>query len=572
MLGFKAWDPYVMGCLLLCLVAGDLFADVPGNSRRFQISNYYAPDGNGGHTLYRSHGFSQQSATGIKTRIFILPLVELNEGQMKFIDKQGFLFSPDDTPNKLAHTISIPLTITQRLPDKTHIPAIVSALDSGLERKNYMYPAVKDPNGFPLIYPPAQSLMFPIQQMNQNREKLYQEQEALINKFKNFAPELVNLTELEISVRVGSEIIANSRYNNSFTIMGNSLAIDVTNPTIFQQNRIRQNGHEVLVAYKFRDAKTATISANFNAKKIIDSFLSETQNSMVAQKSSGWQFLGFGSRRKTLRTSFNQSVDNQFKGEEVEKTTIEMFDADDSMMAQFEADFFPALSRQSVIDNHLEAANKAADIGNSKLRDLHLKYADSIKNSDPNLEVDIAGAVASLSAGDYAGFIAKGVRWGDHRASGNSSFRRVIHQQAEINKQKSWSQARTISVQHSLTMKADTLKEKEQWADMGICGMTSYNYQVPVQAWNGWVWETRTGALPTCITEGGPAHIAGIIPGMIIVSFDGEVLINQLDTQDFLDDYEPGDRVTAKIVNFPPGQAPTYHKIDMVLSAGPPKR
>ncbi|WP_043316451.1 hypothetical protein [Microbulbifer sp. HZ11] len=570
MINIRMWAPKVVVGLLFCFWVGEIFAQIPPNSRRFQINDYYGPDGSGGYELYRAHGFALQSADNIKTKIFLLPLVEARTHAIEFYDDDGFLYDPADSPKQLARSISIPLALHQKLPSKEHTPAFVSALSDGISVTNYMYPSAKAPNGMSLIYPPAQGLAPQLHQANMERDRLFAEQQKMIEQFDNYAPELVNLLELEISVRIGSEQISVVSYPHSFITMGDTLSVAVENPSMYEQNRIRQGKMDVLVAYKFRDAKTSTISARFDAKRIVNRFLREVQQSSVKKKSSGWQFLGFGSRRSTLKTAFNQSVDSQFKGSTSESTTIEMFDADDSMIEQFEADFFPELSRQSVIENHLEAARIAAASGNEKLRDLHLKYADAVENSNPDLEVDVADAVASLSAGDYAGFLAKGVRWGDHRATGNSSFRRVINEQAAIDKNKAWSQSRTVSVQRSLTMKADRLNTREQWPDMGICGVVSYNYQVPIERWNGWQWVQKVGVMPTCVTENGPARSAGIIPGMIVADFDGELFTSSLEAEDFLRRYKPGDRVTARVVDFPPGRPPQYTDYDIQLSAGKP--
>lgn len=159
-----------------------------------------------------------------------------------------------------------------------------------------------------------------------------------------------------------------------------------------------------------------------------------------------------------------------------------MFDASDDMIAQFENGFFPELSRQRVVEGHRQAALKAEEAGNNRLRDLHLKYADSVKVDDPDLQVDIEKAAAALSKKDYIGFLAHGVRWGSRKATGNSTFPRVISTRVDTEENKNWSQRRTVSVQHSVSIPLDKQSaEKEQDVFLGAVNAVSYRYPINYQ-------------------------------------------------------------------------------------------
>lgn len=548
------------------------WGDVPHNSRHFSISNYFYPDIDGNYVRYRAHGFAQQRTDQNVGRLFLLPVIELVPEKVQFINETGIDFDPL-TSDTVATTIIVPLRITKRLPSKPHLPAIAAALEGGIERSHYVMPMAKATDGSFLIFPPASGLMHQLMNSVAAYQTMLDEQERDIGKYENYAAELVSLSEMEVNVILDNQIIARRVFDNTFiSRSGSFLNIEVVNPSLYQQNRIARGNMNVLVSYKFRDARTRTINARFDARRIIHSFLSETQRSAVSSSSSGWSFLGLGSRRKTVKSAFDSEVRSRYEGSNYESTSIEMFDASEDMIAEFERDFFPELSRDKVIENHLAAAAEAGS--DTRMRDLHLKYAESLQISDPNLEVDIAGAVASLAAKDYAGFLAKGVRWGSHRATGNSSFRRVVVDDAEIESKREWAQMRTVSVQHALTENVVAFEKDEHRPSLGLCGAMQYNYPVPERnMWGQMMMRQRQGMMPSCVTEGGPAFRAGLIPGMIVTAIGGRAITNDTQLADLLRQYEPGDRIRVKIREYD-GMNPmnTWERdFELVLTAGAPK-
>lgn len=551
---------FIAVSLLLLYSTFSVNAQVPYNSKRFIVNNYFYPDSKGNFTRYRAHGFAQLSVNSVKGSIYYFPILSKNDSEIKYIDETGLNFTPNGT--KTATAIIIPINIKTELPNPTQLCSIMGEL-MGEKQFRYYPPVAVGPMGSFLVIPQSQHLLQPlVDNANQYVSQMLKQQ-AIANEYKNYNAEQISLSELEVRVIIDNKEIGYQRFDGTFiNPEGYLTQVEITNPTIYQQNRISQGNYRLVISYKFRDSKVSSINAQFDAKTIIDQFMKESQTSAQQSSSSGWSFLGFGSRRKSLKTSFDRSVENQYNGDHYQSTVVEMYDATDDMIAEFERDFFPELTQQRVIENHLKAANEAAAQGNTALRDLHLKYASSLQNNDPNLEVDIAKAVASLSQNDYVGFIANGVRWGDYRTEGNSSFRSVIHSHEEISKMTKWTQVRKVSVQHALTESIEALQEDFFMPSLGICGMIGYTYGAPVQTPWGMQLEQRQGIMPSCVIENGPAYKGGLMPGMIITKIGGKVINNLTELEELLDDYEPGDNLTIRILN---PNAPQYSETDLTI-------
>lgn len=392
---------YVFIAVIVLTVNAGTFAQIPHNSKKFSISEYYYPDLRGNLTKYVCHGFVQPRAGTAKARLFLLPVLNRDENKVKYIDSDGNEFKPVGG-SKIAKSIIIPVKISSELPNVTQIPAIVSSLEDGVTQPVYIRPMVTGPNNTFYIYQPAAVMQPTLIQSASGYKSMYDKQQKLVERYANYSPELASLTEVEVAVLIEDQIIANKSYKNTLLFNNGLLTkIEVVSPSLYQQNRVLGGNYDLLVTYKFRDAKTSTISARFDAKKIINHFLEETQKSMKKSSSSGWQVLGFGSRKKTLKTSLSIAMKENYKGENYQSTEVEMFDATDDMIEEFERDFFPEITRERAIENHRAAAAEAASNGNNALRDLHLKYVASLENSDPNLDVDIEKAASALSAGDY---------------------------------------------------------------------------------------------------------------------------------------------------------------------------
>lgn len=561
---------YLVIATLIIVFPTKVFSQMPLNSRKFSINNYYFPDNYGNYTEYLVHGFYQPPVGNIQGRIFFLPILHRDEQQVKYIDQNGLQFKP--LGSVVAKTIRIPIKVNAELPNTSQIPAITSAIQSGVRRSIYISPMVKGLNDSFYIYPPALAMQPILIQSSDQYSLKVQEQQNLIQAYSNYRPEIVSLSEVEISVIVDNNNIASKSFSG--TLMNSSgllTNIDIVNPSLYSQNRIAQGEYDVIVSYKFRDASVSSINAQFDVQKVINHFLEEIQTSTISSSSSGWQVLGFGSRKKKLKSSLNYSLKEEYKGQNYESTTIEMFDASDSMIEEFEKDFFPEISLQKTIDNHKAAAITAASQGNNALSELHAKYASSLENNDPNLEVDMEKAAASLSAGDYVGFVAHGVRWGSNTATGNSSFKRVVNTTAEIQSKTKWTQVRTISIQHALTETVEPIQKKSHSSYLGICQAMQYTY--PTYSRNYWgLIETtyHVGMMASCIAEGSPAHSAGIMPGMIISSIGGRQITTGAEFFKVFENYDPGDYISISFMDYN-GMSNAERTLSVKLTAGAPK-
>ncbi len=536
--------------IITVLFVQNAFTQILPNSKKFDIKDFLLQGPTGSLKHFNSKGFIQHTASGSSGRVFILPTVKIDFANIKYSGDDGISYDAylgDDVP---ARSITIPITYHLELPLKSEIPVLYDA-SVGLQLTRFFpepLPIKFDDwtwNSWEAInYPGFKNTMKSIYDQYVND---YNNQQAKIAKFANYAAEKVSLNSLEVTLNVDDEYISGKKYTGDFFVGDNILTtISIRNPDLYTQNKILQKQFEIVASYKFRDAKTSTISAQFDASQIINHVLEESQKSLQKKKSSGWSVLGFGQRRKSIRTSINQQVNNQVNDNSLEGTKIEIFDADDSMIDNFENNFFPVINKNEVINNHKIAAINAANDGKDSLSNLHLSYAKAIEENDPNLETDIAGALASLAAQDYIGFVAKGVRWGSNTGTGSNSFRSTITSNIEISKRKDWLQSKTISVQRTLTERipfiAQRLKHQPYFGFM-LTLETSYQ----VFGTDNWGRPIPTGyskgVVPVLVAKGGPAHLSGIQPGMIITFIDGVPITTNDDFKLKLKDRNPGEEV-----------------------------
>lgn len=550
-------------------------AQVPPNSKPFSISNYFYPDQYGNLIRYKAQGFVQRHTTTKKGAIYLLPTIEFDQKNIKYFNDIGLSFDGGNEPYTNAKSIRIPIKYSLELPNALQLPALGSALSDGEEIFYYVTPirpvnqnslmnvgiATDTPNERDII---IQSLI--------GYQEILNKQEKTLELYNNkYIAQKISPKELEITVTIDGEILFDKKFTGDYISgRGNLTKIDIPNPTLYQKNKISSGDINIIVKYQFQDSRASTIDAQFNAETIISDFLSETQQVLRKNKSSGWQVLGFGSRRKKLYTSINNTVRSEYNGSNIEGTSIEMFDATDDMIAQFENDFFPVLSKQKAIENHIKAASDVND--NETLKELHLKYASSLSNSDPDLETDVAGALASLAAQDYIGFIAKGVRWGSHTSSANSNFRRVVENTQEIIATKQWDQRRTVSVNRAVTQNVSLVESTEQHVYIGLANLIPFNY--PVFQVNQYNQHVGTNYLPGLVISGviqnSPADKAGLQAGMIISSIDDEEITSPKKFDEIMDNFVPGEELKIKIREYS-GFKSRDRPIFVTLGKGRPK-
>lgn len=258
----------VFACCFIFVSIQTLSAQVPHNSKRFNISSYYYPNKNGDYELYKAHGFVQQHTRSNKGRIFLLPNITREDSEIEFIAENGVDFNPLKQPSKVAKSIIIPVKIDHSLPTQTQLPAFSSALDKGISLPAYLFPMEQNQTGEPVVYPPAMFMTPNFQEANQAYLDEFKKQEELVKIFEDYQKELIAMSELEVYVVVDNEIIASRVFGQSSILTGSDTLtnISVVDPTIYVQNRIARGRYGMIVSYKFRDAFTRTIDARFNAK------------------------------------------------------------------------------------------------------------------------------------------------------------------------------------------------------------------------------------------------------------------------------------------------------------------
>lgn len=527
------------------------YSQVTPNSNRFDVENYIAIDNNEKYYPYTAHGFYENAASGATSRIYILPILKLDLTKIKFIDQQGHESNQRD---ENIRSMIIPVARDLALPNESQKAAIDAAINGHTTIKAFFPPIVKNSNGLPLVNPLVNSnpnLYNQIISMANNYEaNAIIPQQNLINDYNTrYKAQIISLAELEIIVEAGSEVVYTKRIPGSWITTGGTISkIIIDNPTEYVKNLIAGGNGQILFSYKFKDSKSSTISAHIDATAIVNQFLSEAYQSSVSQKSSGWSFLGFGSSKKSIKSSFDQQVSQQYNANSIANTSIEMYDADEQMIKEFENTFFPTLSLQEAIQNHINAAEKAAAEGNTALQNLHLKYVESLQNNNPNLTPNIEAAVAALGKNDYVGFIANGVRWGSNSGSGNNSFRRVLSSNEMTSMAANWNQTKVISIQHSVTQPVIDSEKVEFRASLGTIDAISFHSNLYM--YNGFDVSRQNinGIFIGPITLNGALHQNNITPGTLMTKISSHSVYNGQTLTDALSHYKPGEKVYITII------------------------
>ena len=552
------------------------FSQVTPNSNRFDVENYIAIDNTGKYYPYTVHGFYENAANGATARIYILPILKLDLTKIKFLDQQG---NETNQGDENIRSMIIPVARDLALPNESQKAAIDAAINGHTTIKAFYPPIVKNAAGLPVINPVVNSnpiLYNQIVGMANNYEaNAMIPQQNLINDYNTrYKAQIISLAELEIIVEVGSEVVYAKRIPGSWITTGGTISkITIDNPKEYVKNVIAGGNGQILFSYKFKDSKSSTISAHIDATAIVNQLLSEAYQSSVSQKSSGWSFLGFGSSKKSIKSSFDQQVSQQYTANSLANTSIEMYDADDQMIKEFENTFFPTLSQQEAIQNHINAAEKAKVEGNTALMNLHLKYVESLQNNNPNLTPNIEAAVAALGKKDYVGFIANGVRWGSNSASGNNSFRRVLSSNEMTSMAANWNQTKVISIQHSVTQPVSALEEVEFKASLGTIDAISFQNNLPM--FNGYNVSVQNinGVIIGPITVGGALHSNNIMPGVIMTKIGSYSVYSGQTLTDALSHYKPGDKIYITLIM--PATNPNYYqeqRVQITLGAYPMTR
>lgn len=540
--------------------------EIPPNSSFFSVENYFYLGVNG-FERYRVAGFVQPPAPGIKPKIFLFPSISVSSSDITYFDTAGLAFDPTIEDRALG-SVTIKPKVSMAMPNEMQKVAIASQI-KGSSISFYRLPSFKN-GATPAMtpeaasYPPAANSIILTYDAY---DKQVQEQAQLAADYSSaYQPVAANPNETEVRLLIGGEVATSRTYPGSTTTLS---AISLMYPTEFQKNQLLAGAFEVEVRTRFPDMDTKYIQANFDAHQAVSFFLEETQEAITKSKSSGFQVFNIGSRRSKMKTSLNQSLKTDASVSDMQSTTVVMYDASDQMITEFESAFFPELTREEAVNKHLAAAQTATDEGNLGLAMVHQDYADSISTGNQLKEVDSVAAAAALSAGDYAGFIAHGVRSINSNDRKENSFRRVINSAIEINAKTEWNQTRQVSVMRETTIPVGVDQEDGRAPWIGICDVS---FDVP------YVWveknmygfpepQSRQGLMTSCVQASSPAAAAGLLPGYIIRSVGVKRVNTPAEFEVELKKYKPGDDIKIYVMQPPSGASPFSSEKKIIVKA-----
>ncbi|MFJ4376090.1 PDZ domain-containing protein [Pseudomonas japonica] len=560
---------------MLVVVAGMLVSGlglaVEPNSTYFEVRDFYYPTANGDYQNYSASGYRQAPSPGVAPTLLLLPTITVDKQGIKFFRNNGTAFDPQSEPDTPVGLITIKPKSVSTMPNNYQTAAIASVLD-GQSVDRYLPVSLKNA-GMPVMTQEAFSAL-PIRIAIQDDYIAYDArlagQEKAAQQYHDYAKQNVALRNVEVQLLIAGTMAASRKYQGSLSSLGE---IALLAPTEFQVNQIREGSFELMVVSRFQDTKTSSIHATFNAVQAVNSFVEETQQALTKSRSSGFQVFGIGSRRSTLSTSINQTMQSNDKVQVLEKTQIVMHDASDEMVARFESQFFPELAKQEVIDRHLAASAEARKVGNLELAKVHADYAVAIKEGDKMKEVDGVAAAAALSAGDYAGFLAHGVRAINSNNTKADNFRRLERMETIIEHGKIWDQVSVVSVSREISVPVVMPTVQKYAPRVGICAFRhDVDYQwVALNAWNMPQLFPLKGVMVSCVEANSPAALAGLIPGMFLRSVGGNQVQTVADVAQAILDREPGDVISFRVAQSPSPSSPvsTIRVIDVASKRGP---
>lgn len=546
------------------LTAANAQTQIPLNSLEVRVDNFDYPGPQPGRWLnYRILGFRQPDnagGAGVKPRMYLLPNLFVREDGVTFISEQGLPFTPTNCQDQPARSIVVRVNASATLPNAVQQVA-VGAATRNTNAEAFIPPWPVQPNGFPAMWQPATA--FPlivqnIQQLHWGYSQQVQAQQGYVTRYHEFDTSFATLNELYLDLDVDGEIISRVKFDGSLVSSGGApLQISVVQPDVYLCNRILSGNYGLKARYRFNDTGSATINARYNWQQSIRQFISETQRASSSSKSSGWRVLGFGNRRSRVKSSLDTNLDASGTNETLANTTIVTFDATDSMVDRFENAFLPALSKAQVISNHLNAAAAAEREGKPDLATIHRNYAAALTDGSEDLEVDAVGAAAALNEGDYATFLAKGVRMSSSSTSRTDNFRRVISTNFSEEVIREWNESRSVTKQREATTPVAILVGASMRPHVGIFSGSTFQFQF-LQGGYQPQWVNRSGLLVGGLLPGGPLAAAGVEPGMVIVSINGINVTTLTDVGMALENMTPGSYIPVQTLQYAGAWVPPY--------------
>lgn len=548
--------------LVSLLFSTNVFAAVDfydPNTEFFTVENFPYPD-NGNIKKLNVSGYYSPSAGGIPARVFMLPRLAIDESKIKVIGANGNNVSLNSvTDASEVSVIKIPVSYTGSLPYNELGSAISSKVSSdALDRLRA--DIIRESNGNPWIKRGMPLVLMPtIKDSVKVHEKYIAKQKKYIDKWNSFRTVTTSVDGLDLYLKIDDAITAKVNMPGSAILTaGQTPYLNIIRPDNYTLNRIKGKSYEVSARFSFKDAKVKSISATYDFSSFMSSYAEQIRTVTTQNKKSGWNILGIGKRKSSLKQFVNESSKNDVVKDSKTNTVIEMVDADDDMIKQFESQFFPELSKTKTIELHISASKENGI--SPELAKAHLDYAAALSLNDKTKEIDAVGAAAALATGDYLTFIAKGVGFHKSNDKMSSSFHRIVTQSVKEGKHKNWSSSRTRSVKRKVTLslipKIDTVKPY-----LGICSYGTFSPNLN----NG---QSRNYVFPSCIEQGGPAHKAGVKIGQIFTKLNKVRIRNANSLIKALKNVSPGDTIKAFILNNPTAPKNNWQYSNISINVG----
>lgn len=549
--------PKLFGLALLSALAPPLGAvEITANTKFFNLTNWvYKDDASPDMHLYNVAGFYIANVPLASQKVFILPSIRYSANSVQFVSKNGMPI--DDTSSVKAEdveVVEVTLSYNGNLPNREQSIGIVSQLGTTTVKPVATYIPfdfnfMNNPSFVNWGLPPYMRTA-----ISNDLAKLQQDTaqaDSLYTTWQSRSPQVVAIKNATIRAIINGQVVAETSYSNWLALAGSLPVLYLKGLTQYQINRIRTGGMELTVDYTFQDAKTSSINAQFDFKAIMQRVVDDSYSRVVSKKASGFQFLGMGSRKSTMKEKIRQTLTDQTTGGTYGQTMIQMDDADDSQVAMFAERFFPTLSREKVIENHLSAAAAAEAEGKKELAETHRRYAEDLQADKLDLSVDTAAALAALEKDDYVGFIAHGLKIGSSANKGTFEYYRVLNAKSELVKKEYWSHQMNTTVNRTITQLVP-VKAVERKPFLGMCSANNMRLALWV-ADNTGNWfpnpMLKNYLVPFCVVQNSPMANAGIAPGTLLETIDGIVINNVNDLRAALNKKRPGEKINVVKLN-----------------------
>jgi hypothetical protein len=435
-----------------------------------------------------------------------MPRISVNINEIKFFDKDG----EETTNSKQIKLIRIPVKCLSGMPNMQQQVGIgMEILGGKLER--YVPALVTNSSGQPPIYPPSLAspeIQNAIQHAYAEHKKMQQFQETALKKWGYYLKQAVALQDVTVSLSIGKDKISQT-YDGTL-ISGDKYLPDIVinEPTIFTINMIKKGNFDIMVQCRIVDSNLQSASACIDYAKIVNETIKESQQVITRNKSMGIRFWGIGFSKDKFEQTVNYDLAINSKVDGRTGVNIIYDDATEDLIAEFQKLLFPYITKQETIDRHEEAAIKAEAQGDVNIAKLHRSYADALRKDDKLSQEDILTSAAALSTGNYAAFIASGVRGNFGKGDYANNFTRVISRNFSEKIENTYAIAKRFSIMRTCQLNIkpkDTEHQPERIPYIGseyVYLHTKFNQP--------------QGIVLTGIADGSPLMMAGFQPGMLV--------------------------------------------------------